>query len=151
MTSAVSTASLYPVVREIDDEEGEYGTCCCIDGTIMSRFSLQAFPLPPSHQTPPQRSRSQSDSDKSNNNNNKSPANRAKRLRSAVQRARSEGALMDTASCSDTQTISTDVSTEAEDKKFEEAFVLTRQVSGSAAAACSRLYYIRNYMLCWWD
>jgi hypothetical protein len=66
-----------------------------------------------------------SQSDQSNNSSKsakRSSVFQAKRRRSAVQRARSEGALIDT---SDTQTIST----EAEDKKFEESFVLTRQVS----------------------
>jgi hypothetical protein len=121
MASAVSTASLYPVVHEINEEE--YGTCCCIDGTVMSRFSLQAFPLPVSNET---HQRTQSDL----SNNSSKSAKRAKRRRSALQRARSEGALID---ASDTQTISTELSTEADDKKFAEAFVLTRQVS----ATCS--------------
>jgi hypothetical protein len=120
MAAALSTSSLYPVVREID-EEAEYGTCCCIDGAVMGRFSLQA--LPPVLPTPSMHQRSQSDQ---TNNSSKSAKRsslfQAKRRRSAVQRARSEGALID---ASDTQTIST----EAEEKKFEESYVLTRQVS----------------------
>ncbi len=119
MAATISTSSPYPVVRVIDEEE--YGTCCCIDGTVMSGFSLQALPPVLPNQSMHQRSQS----DQSNNSSKsakRSSLFQAKRRRSAVQRARSEGALIDT---SDTQTIST----EAEDKKFVESFVLTRQVS----------------------
>jgi hypothetical protein len=124
MADAISTSSLYPVVCEIDEEE--YGTCCCIDGTAMSRFSLQAFPLTPPLPNQSMHQRSQSDPSHNNSKSAKRSLFQAKRRRSAVQRARSEGALIDT---SDSQTIST----EAEEKKFEESFVLTRQVS----VACS--------------
>jgi hypothetical protein len=121
MAAYISASSLYPVVREIDEEE--YGTCCCIDGAVMSGFSLHALPLALPNQSRHQRSKS----DHSNNSSKSAKRSlfQAKRRRSAVQRARSEGAMIDT---SDTQTIST----EAEEKKFEESFVLTRQVS----AAC---------------
>jgi hypothetical protein len=126
-TAVYSTSLLYPVVHEIDEDE--YETCCCVDGTVMSRLSLQGFPMPLSNVNP---ALERSESDQSNASSKSKPDKRslfqAKRRRSAVQRARSEGALIDV---SDTQTIST----EAEDKKFEEAFVLTRQVS-AALHAC---------------
>jgi hypothetical protein len=124
MADAISTSSLYPVVCEIDEEE--YGTCCCIDGTVMSRFSLQALPLTLPLPNQSMHQRSQSDPSNNNSTSVKRSLFQAKRRRSAVQRARSEGALID---ASDTQTIST----EAEEKRFEESFVLTRQVS----VACS--------------
>ncbi len=120
MAAAISTSSLYPVVREIDEEE--YGTCCCIDGVVMGRFSLQALPLDLPNRSRHHRSKSDQSNNSSSSRSAKRSLSQAKRRRSAVQRARSEGALIDT---SDTQT----TSTEAEEKRFEESFVLTRQVS----------------------
>jgi hypothetical protein len=124
MAAALSTPSLYPVVRKIDEEE--YGTCCCNDGTAMSRFSLKAHPQALPNQSIHQRP--QSDQSNTGSKSAKRSLFQAKQRRSAVpvQPARSEGAFID---ANDNQTIST----EAEDEKFEESFVLTRQVS----AACS--------------
>lgn len=92
----------------------------------MSRFSLKAHPQALPNQSIHQRP--QSDQSNTGSKSAKRSLFQAKQRRSAVpvQPARSEGAFID---ANDNQTIST----EAEDEKFEESFVLTRQVS----AACS--------------
>jgi hypothetical protein len=114
--------SLYPVVREIDEEE--YGKSYCIDGTVMYICSLQSLPIALPNQSMHQCS--QSDQSNTCSKSARRSLFQAKRRRSAVQPTRNEGAFTDG---NDTQTISTEVGK----KKFAESFVLTRQVS----AACS--------------
>jgi hypothetical protein len=122
MAAATSIPSLYPVVREIDEDE--YGKCCRIDGTVINIYSLQSLALALPNQS--MQHCSQSDQSNTCSESDKHSLFQAKRHRSAAQPTRSEGAFTDS---NDIQT----ASTETKNKKFEEAYVLTRQVS----AACS--------------
>jgi hypothetical protein len=126
----VSTQNLYPVVQDLTDAEYGYGYCCC--GSMLGSFSLEDLavpvitpralpPPPPPSLKPP-----------------KAPNNSHRRGHSLFSLTSSKSDLSHRRSNSSPSMISEDSSstfcTESEERvtdstKFEESFVLTRQVS----------------------
>jgi hypothetical protein len=123
----VSTQNLYPVVQDLTDVEYGYGCCCC--GSMLGSFSLEdlAVPvttpraLPPPPLKPP-----------------KARRNLHRRSHSLFSLTSSKSDLYHRQSISSPSMVSEDSSStfcmESEERvtdstKFEESFVLTRQVS----------------------